>query len=307
MLTPKAPPGGITFGPNSTAIYRNGAFEFSGVIPGVYLLQATVAGGGRGGSAAGRAVTGREFVSVGNGDVEGVVVTLGQGQQVTGRIITDGPAPPPQPAAPVIRRRIILTVVGDGQNLGGANAQAQDDGTFVLQDVLPGLYRIQVNPLPQGSYIKSVRLGGQDVTKTLLDLTSSGGGQIDILLSPNAASVSGVVHDPSPDANGQPLGGVVVTLWTPGAASRKRKTTSPVHGELTANANGQFNFTGLPPGEYRVAAWEQIDPGLGTAPDFRIKFEGKAATVKLQENDHSQIEAPLIPRDSIETEAAKLQ
>ena len=142
------------------------------------------------------------------------------------------------------------------------------------------------------------------MTRTFLDFTSGSGGQIDILLSPNAASVSGIVHDPSPDANGQPLGGVVVTLWTPGVPPENANDFTLT---WVTDANGQFSFTGLPPGEYRVAAWEQIDPGLGTAPDFRIKFEGKAATVKLQENDHSQIEAPLIPRDSIETEAAKLQ
>ena len=157
-LIPRAPPGMITFGP--TAIYRNGAFEFSGVIPGVYLLQATVAGGGRGGSAAARAVTGREFVSVGNGDMEGVVLTLGQGLQVTGRIITDGPAPPPQPGAPVIRHGIILTVA-DGQILGGASTQTQDDGTFVLQDILPGLYRTRLIRCPRETTLSRFALAGR--------------------------------------------------------------------------------------------------------------------------------------------------
>jgi hypothetical protein len=72
------------------------------------------------------------------------------------------------------------------------------------------------------------------------------------------------------------------------------------------DSTGQFTFQGLSPGEYRVAAWEQIEQGLDTVPEFRAKFDDKATAVKLQENDHAQIQPALIPRDAIETEAAKL-
>jgi hypothetical protein len=42
-------------------------------------------------------------------------------------------------------------------------------------------------------------------------------------------------------------------------------------------------------------------------PEFRFKFEDKAATVKLDEDAHESLEAPLIGREAIEAEVAKLQ
>src|SRR5205085_8400619 len=37
------------------------------------------------------------------------------------------------------------------------------DGSFVIPDVLPGIWDIGVQPVPEGGYIKSMRLGEQDV------------------------------------------------------------------------------------------------------------------------------------------------
>ena len=71
--------------------------------------------------------------------------------------------------------------------------------------------------------------------------------------------------------------------------------------------DGQFQFTSLAPGEYRVAAWEQIDAGLGIVPEFRAKFESQATTVRLNENDHAQIEPTPIAREAIEAEAARFK
>jgi uncharacterized surface anchored protein len=98
--------------------------------------------------------------------------------------------------------------------------------------------------------------------------------------------------------------GIFVTLWTPGVPA---EGVQDFIRTAATDVNGQFKFANLPPGDYRIAAWEQIEPGLATIPEFRIKFESKAAVVKLDENAHEKIEAPLIPHDAIETEAAKLQ
>lgn len=69
----------------------------------------------------------------------------------------------------------------------------------------------------------------------------------------------------------------------------------------------RFRFAGIPPGEYRIAAWEEIERGLGTVPEFRVKFEDKATAVKVGESDHARINVLLIPRDAIDAEAAKLK
>jgi hypothetical protein len=290
------PKDGLNLGPQPFATVRNGTFDFERVLPGVYILEATQVRNGPGGMA-------RQVVTVGNADVDDVVLSLTPGAEITGTVSTEGPAPAqpqqqPQPGTPAgINARPAVVLNADN---GGNRGQINDDGTFAIHNIMPASYRVLVQPVPPGTYIKSIRFGSQDLLKTPLDLTSGSSGTLNVVLSPNAGDIGGIVHG----ADGMPLASVTVSLWTPGV---------PVDGAAdftrtaSTDVNGQFKFASLPPGDYRVAAWEQIDPGLGTVPEFRIKFESKAAAIKLNENAHENVEAPLIGRDAIEAEAAKLQ
>jgi hypothetical protein len=62
----------------------------------------------------------------------------------------------------------------------------------------------------------------------------------------------------------------------------------------------------LPPGDYRVIAWEDVDPNLVQDPEFRARFDGNSATVKLSESSHETTDPKLVSRETIESEAAKL-
>jgi hypothetical protein len=281
-------------GPTPNALVRDGTFVFGAVLPGVYVLQAMP---GRGGSG-----MARQLVTVGNADVDDLVVQLGPGAEITGTISLDGPPQLQQPGAPGMNARPIVGLMStqDGGGFFSNQPQPSDDGTFAIHNIVPGTYQVSVQSLPPGTYVKSIRFGSQDLMKTPLDLTGGSGGAINVVLSPNAGDIGGIVHG----GDGTALVGVFVTLWTPGVPAEGVQDFTRT---TATDANGHFKFASLPPGEYRIAAWEQIDPGLGTVPEFRIKFESKAAAVKLDENAHENIEAPLIPHEAIETEAAKLQ
>jgi protocatechuate 3,4-dioxygenase beta subunit len=273
----------------ASTIVRDGAFDFERVVPGIYILEARSPGAGGA----------REIVAVGNADVDDLALRVGPGAEITGKISTEGATPPP-PGTPGMNARPFIQLTALEGGGGASSGQIAEDGTFSIVNVMPGAYRVLVQPVPQGSYVKSIRFGSQDLLKSALDLTGGSGGMLNVVLSPNAGDVSGIVHNP----DGTPLASVQVTLWTPGVPAEG--ATDFTRTSVT-DANGQFKFANLPPGEYRIAAWEQIDPGLGVVPDFRIKFESKAAAVKLEENAHENTEAPLIGRDAIEAEAAKLQ
>ena len=148
--------------------------------------------------------------------------------------------------------------------------------------------------------MKTIRFGGADVTKTVLDTTSGGGGQIEVVLSPEAADLSGVVHN----AQGDIAAGVPVSLWEPDTPNTLPETL--VNRSATTDQSGHFQFRNLAPGEYRVAAWEQSNPNVQD-PQFRAKFEGQAAAVKLTASAHATNDAPLISQEAIEVEAAKLK
>jgi hypothetical protein len=268
---------------------QDGVFDYEGVLPGLYSLLATARGAAYG--------VARQTVTVGSADVDDLVLRLGPGAEITGTISIEGSAPPlPQQQPPVVS---LTPTVGTS---GGTNydLQAPDGGKFAIHQVPPAVYQVNVVRLPPGTYLKSILFGGQDVSKAPLDLTSGSGGTMNVTLSPHAGDIGGVVHG----AQGMPLPDVLVTLWTPGAAV---EGVPDFTRSTTTDANGQFKFASLPPGEYRVAAWEQVDYGLALAPDFRIEFDSQAAAVKLDENAHANIDAPLIGREAIEAEAAKLQ
>jgi Carboxypeptidase regulatory-like domain len=280
-------------GPNlnsASAVVRDGDFDFEGVLPGVYILDVAPRGPA--------SEVARQIVTVGTEDVDDLVLQLSPGAEITGTIAIEGAGPQPQ----LQPRPNVQLIPMDGTGGAGSNLQATDDGTFAIHNIMPVVYRVQVQPLPPGTYVKSIRFGSQDLMKSALDLTSGSGGTMNVVLSPNAGDISGIVRG----ADGILATNALVTLWTPGV---------PVEGvtdftrTASSDTKGQFKFSGLPPGEYRLAAWEIIDQlyGLELTPEFWRGFDSQAVTVTVNESAHANIEAPLIGRDAIETEAAKLQ
>src|SRR5262249_4372931 len=69
-------------------------------------------------------------------------------------------------------RSMINLAPSEGVMFNNSNVRAGDDGSFVLKNISPARYRVNVNGLPDGTYIKSMRFGSQDVTKGEIDLTA---------------------------------------------------------------------------------------------------------------------------------------
>ena len=133
-----SPKDAINLGAAPVANSRKGAFEFSGVLPGVYILQAT--------AFQGSPLAGRQLVTVGNGDVEGIVVQLGRGTEITGQILTEGSSAPAKPGAAEVNPRPVV-VLEPIDSSGDQVTQAEKDGTFALPGIPAGLYRVEVNAL----------------------------------------------------------------------------------------------------------------------------------------------------------------
>jgi hypothetical protein len=231
---------------------------------------------------------GRAVVQVTEQDVDNVVLPLGDGALVTGTVQMAGgdtSKPSPWPS-------LVLSPAG-GQGGEPLAAQVKPDGTFRIRRIVPDQYAVQVSDLPDSVYVKSVRFDGRDITGDNLNLTSGAGGQLEIVLSPDAAAVSGVVRT----ADGEAAAGATVQVY---AGDDTIKYVS-------ANENGEYKAGGLPPGDYRILAWEEVDPGLSLDASFRARFDAQSAAVKLAQGAHSTVEVKMIAREAIEAEAAKLK
>ncbi len=152
----------------------------------------------------------------------------------------------------------------------------KEDGTFAIENVGAGKYQLNVVALPAGTYVKSAKLGSVDLMRNEIDLTGGGGGNIEIVLARNPADVNGGVTS----ERNESTSGLTVTLWTadaePGSINDGVRTA-------TTDQNGNFQFQGLRPGTYYVAAWEEIDTGLAQARDFVAQMQSDATKVEIKE------------------------
>jgi protocatechuate 3,4-dioxygenase beta subunit len=289
-------------------VRADGTFDFQRVLPGTYMIRSQVIRV-NGDNAP---LYSRQMVTVSNANIDNLEVALVPGGELSGKITIEGRDQQQQQRndtaqaassgsqAPTARPFVGLVPLQQGFAATGANGQSNDDGTFQLKNIAPDKYRVNVNGLPDGTYVKSIRYGGQDVTKSALDASSGVSGQLEVLLSPDAADLAGVARS----SKGDVMAGVLVSIWEPGAANILPEAI--LYRSGVTDQNGNFQFRNLPPGEYRVAAWEQSDSYIQD-PEFRAIFDGQAATVRLAPSAHNNTDVTAIPADSIEVEAAKLR
>jgi hypothetical protein len=252
-------------------------------------------------------------VTVGDANIDGLVLPLAPAQAITGTVkLEDGDIAtllkPGQNSTGVVGagnsiiavpgRLLLLLTSSDGPTAGGSTAQVKEDGTFQFNTVGAGKYTLNAGLMPQGTYLKSARFGGQDVTHAPIDTTAGTGGTLDLVLSSKSADVSGSVQN----EKGDPQAGVMVTLWL------KTPDASPTGGTRTGftDQTGGFKMPGLPPGDYYVAAFEELEPGLAQNPDFLGRFTSDAKAITLAESSHESRDLKVVPSDKIAVEIAKL-
>jgi protocatechuate 3,4-dioxygenase beta subunit len=315
------------FEPNPAAIMSNmtvamdGNFEITNLRPGRYGLQGMAfpgLAGGRGAAPAASPLatlpktTTRIEVGISDSNVTGAVLQLIEGSEMSGIVKMDegnlkdylAPAAQPNPQLAALgqgamNRRVMLTM-SEGPNLSVPMGQFAEDGAFKITGVYPAKYWIALGAIPKGTYVKSIRFAGQEVAHAPLDLTTGAAGSLEITLSAKAADLSGTVHDDK----GEPLPQISVTLWP--KVPDKGSEDGGIH---TANTdqNGGFKISGLAPGDYYVAAWDDLpEQGLNQNPDFLLRFAGDQTAVKLSESGHSSMDMKPIPRERIVVEAAKI-
>jgi hypothetical protein len=147
---------------------------------------------------------------------------------------------------------------------------------------------LQVNGLPEGYYVKSVKLGGQEVVETGFELLpgvdASG---LTVTLSPDAARVDGGVTDD----RGAPSTGATVVIVPVSKYRREAMLSFPT---ASTDQHGRFSLPNLAPGDYLLFAWDDVEPGAWQDPNFLELFEEQATKVKLQPKDIQNVDLKLL-------------
>jgi len=251
------------------------------VPPGRYVAQVR-AQAGRGGPAAraanaATAEFGRQEITVGAEDLNGVVLLTAPGARVTGRIVTDTGVIPSVRAqqVSVMARPVQL----DPSSPAGGIGRVNDDFTFELNGVFDSrVFRVNA---PQGWSLKSVLLNGQDVTDVPLELppgqTVSG---MQIVITERATDLSGRVTD----ARSQPVTDVTVVIFP--ADEGKWTYQSRFIRAARPDQDGRYQIRGLPPSDdYLAIAVQGLEDGQAGDPEFLATIREHAAKLALGEGE----------------------
>jgi protocatechuate 3,4-dioxygenase beta subunit len=260
---------------NSSAARNNdGYFELRGVAPGSYVLTAALFYENTFYSA-------RAPLDVGASNIEDVQLQLAPGAEIKGVLRVDGDAPLAYRGV-----RVLLTPRSEGVTFGGAPETIKEDGTFLLKNVAADEFTVNVIGLPDGFYVKQVRMGERDATYQPLDLTQ-GSGPLDVLVSPKAGQVGGSVMD----SDGRPLADAQVVLVPEG----DRRGSAQLYRSTTTDQSGVFQIRGVTPGEYRLFAWQQAEPGSWLDPEFLKPVESRGEKVAVAESGSESRQLRAIP------------
>jgi hypothetical protein len=245
-----------------------GEFKLNGVAPGSYVLHAV-----QNSSLDNTRYHASQKVEVGSDNVDSIVLALGRGVTFTGRVEVAGPGTMPL-------ERIFINLSSPDDESANAWAQVKRDGTFAISDVPDGSFAFLIDGLEEGWYVKSVRLGAEDILTNGLEVEKGeSAGTIQVIVSNDGAQLDGLVTQ-----DDKPLIGARVRITpdpeTPFNHLRLRSSRT--------DQGGRFSFTGVAPGRYHVIA-------RASASDGDKPAASDPETVALSGRDHKTIPLKVVP------------
>lgn len=251
---------------------RNGAFTFADVPPGRYTLSAATRGDAPYESASLPLV-------VGNDDISGIAIVTARSASVRGRVVVE---PGVTRALPQDVEVTAMAARVNGTVLSSANGPA-----FTLDDLSEPFY-LKVS-LPSGWAVKTITIGGVDVTDGRTSLPQGQQADGRIVITDRIARVSGTVT-----ASGQPAKAAIVVFPADPA-----KWTYPSRYVRTASSDqqGRYSISGLPPYErYLAIAADYLEDGEHNDPEFLERMREMAFPFPLAEAEARTLDLPVVRR-----------
>ncbi|HLY16967.1 MAG TPA: carboxypeptidase-like regulatory domain-containing protein [Bryobacteraceae bacterium] len=254
----------------------NFEFEISNLIAGPYVIEALL-------SVAGREYRTVERIELPSGGQE-ITLHPERAMDVTGRVDLEGGAGPAGPF------HVTLEPAGFPPGRAQLEAEAQPDGAFMVANVTPGIWDINVSPVPDGGYIKAMRLGDQDVLTEDMTIERGTREPLRILVSSRGGVVTGTVTVP----RGVARSARAQVLLAPRG---KYAGVLSFYAIGAADDAGHFEFKGVTPGRYQLYAFEELDGSAYQDPGFLKPFEELGEAFDVPEGAHVERQTELIVAD----------
>lgn len=143
--------------------------------------------------------------------------------------------------------------------------------------------------LPATAYLADVRQAGVSIYDSGLNVGTAGQAPVDVLLNTNPGGLEGTVLD----KDQKPVAGATVVL----VPEMNRRQNPNLYKVARSDAQGRFTLTLLPPGLYKVIAWESIQGGAYQNAAFLERFEQRGVAVTITAGSRSNTSVGLIANE----------
>jgi hypothetical protein len=291
-------------GPGNSS-YTNGDFELSNVIPGSYwlraysepdydaLLPADAVAAVRTTSdlfeaAFNSGVTAEVPVEITTSDITGLKVSLTAGVRVPLRVSLEGKDLSSVKDFEKIRLSLWPRYFNQFSSQGGIQHGALTaEGVGTMENVGNGEYRVQIErPGLPDIYVKEASVDDTDVLNGFWQLNGAPKGVLRVVLSDQSGRIDGNLSD----AGLKPVAGVQVIL-----VPETFRFRTELYKTVDTDEKGRFTFRFVPPGDYRVFAWEVLEPNSYYDAEVIKPYEQQSRLMHVTEGSQQSIDIKIIP------------
>lgn len=261
---------------------ETGAFSFRMVSGGDYILQAA-------GQSGGQVLHGAVPLHVAS-NLAGVhialepTVTIPISIDIQNNTLIGGErAFTSPPYIPALQMRLISLDEG-GQDVMSSVERTGDAERYALRNVIPGRYRMEINPNANDCYVASAQYGTADpLREDLVVPHSANQSTLFVVLRNDGAKLKGSIVE-----DGQPSHGTLLIVPDRG--------TPFVRMEQIGADSSDFSIGQLAPGSYSLLAFDDLDDLEYTNRDALEPYIGRATRVDLAANQQTTVTVELIRR-----------
>jgi protocatechuate 3,4-dioxygenase beta subunit len=223
-------------------------------------------------------------VRVGDSDINNVTILVMPSFDIPGTIRVEG-------KTGVDLGMLRMNLVRAGRTLQREErltySTALPDGSFVLSaglgdfrvDISPFLnigqrFPVQLPPALQNAYVKSIRLGNIDVLNNGLHLEKKPEERVEVVLGMNPGIVEGTAGAAD-----------VSVVLVPNVRQR-----TDLYRVATTDPAGRFRFDKMPPGDYKIFAWAEVETDAWYDTEFMKTYENRGAALTVREGATQRVD-----------------
>jgi hypothetical protein len=234
---------------------QSGIFDAYGIPPGAYKLSVHWYSDGA-------QYASEQDLIVGDRDVHGIAVVATQNAAIVGKVTAD------RVQTGVFNRLILYS---KDPTLPNQSAEVKADGTFSFESVPMASYVLMTTGAG-GACVASTTINGQYQTGQEVQVPQ---GPMTISLGVNAVQCSGAIRG-SIDVEGADPSRVLIVVESESSGATLT---------LQVDHTGKFEMSGIPPGDYRLYAWQRDSNVEYSNPQFLRRYKQESSEVSVTEGE----------------------